>query len=294
MIVGRLAAWLAFAVFRYRRAHVSSAIARAGIARAHVATRAVYENLGLGLCEWLGAWLFGKRALRNVALTPATRAELERARARGPVIIAASHTGNWELAAYHLAELVPVTMIAKPLHVRWLHVWCMHVRTRFGLDVVVAKDGDMSRAPVLALEAALRAGRVVVVASDQVPEAEAHGTRASFLGADAWLDRTAYALAARARATVLVTAQRRTARGHEIVVLRTISTPALNRGAWITEATREGARALEAFVRETPGAWLWTHRRWRACARVGARAAWGFPEAAEVLRLARRTRKSTG
>lgn len=264
-MLARAIAFCAHRILRYRKAHVEHALVRAGLAKSNA--RAVYENLARGLLEWVRA----RRSLEDVFINDEALAALSHARANGPVVIAASHTGNWELAAYRLAGVVPITVLAKPLHQRWAHAWANRVRARFGVHVVAARDGqrdarNVDAAPLAELVRALRAGRVVVVASDQAPErrTRAHATRGHFMGQRAWLDRTAYALAARAGATVLVTAQRRTRAGHEVSVLTSERAPLRDRATWIDRATQAGARALEAFVYATPESWLWTHRRWKS------------------------------
>src|SRR5262245_29492876 len=83
-----------------RRAHVLAAMRRAHIADAGRAARSMYRALGMGVFELL--WMTGHgRSLAPVAdLDAPSRRALDGARAKGRgVVIAASHTGNWEIAA---------------------------------------------------------------------------------------------------------------------------------------------------------------------------------------------------
>ena len=95
---------------RVRRGHVRAAMARAGVPLG-VAAR-VYVDLVRGALELL--WLSGRlcrdpesarRVVRDrVRLDDASHATLTKELDGGPVVIAASHTANFELASYWLAR----------------------------------------------------------------------------------------------------------------------------------------------------------------------------------------------
>lgn len=242
-------AWLVGGVLRLRRRHVEGAMRRAGIDAGEVATfyRTLAEN-AVDLLAVAGGASIGARAPR---LTDTAMAELRAARATGaPVLIAASHTGNWELAAFALAEEVPVAVVAKRQGNRAADRFVRAVRERHKI-ALLAPEGALA-----GTAEALRAGRVVVMPIDQVPALAAHGERGAFLGADAWLDRAPFVLAKRAGATVLVAV----VEGPRIHVVATLGAGELARPS---DAAREASRLLEAHVRAFPASWLWLHRRWK-------------------------------
>jgi KDO2-lipid IV(A) lauroyltransferase len=264
-------------VLRIRRRGVERAMRRAGITDgdASRAARAMYAALGTGVFELL--WL--RRAsprTRRLALDAACDAvaiedhdarAIDEALARGPVVVAASHTGNWELAAFAAARFIGVrgrrlAIVAKPLRVRAFDAFCTEVRRTAGL-VLLTPHGAMGAA-----REAIARGDVVAMPIDQVPERTRHAVSARFLGAPALLDRAPATLAARTGATLLVVAAEREARGkgrQRLRVLASLVPPrrgGVGRAGWAADATRAANAALEAFVRRTPASWLWLHRRW--------------------------------
>ena len=259
--LGAVIGWLAGSVLRIRRAHVERAMINAGVAAPGRTARAMYRALGAGVMELLWVARKGREELaRVVRIDAASREALARAcAARRGVVLAASHTGNWELAAHAFAAEMNVLIVAKRLSVRVFEAFIGRLRRRHGIRV--ARPGRML-APAYG---ALARGGAVALMIDQVPARAGQGLTASFLGEAAILDRAPAALAACTGAPLLVTAARREPDGtHTLSILVTLEPPPGGRRAWIEHATREATRALEVFVREHPSEWLWMHRRWRA------------------------------
>ncbi len=256
-MAGAVLGWLAGSVMRIRRAHVESAMARAGIAR-ELAAR-MYRSLGVSLVELL--WLAARPALpasRLAGIDEASRAVLDRVHARGRgMVLATAHTGNWEVAAAAIAERYPLTAVAKAMHVGWVDRFCRRVRTARRI-AVASPLGAMATG-----RAALARGEVVAMLIDQVPDRARHALAVEFLGATAHVDRAPAALAAAARAPLVVGLARREGARQVLEVLAVLEPPAHPGRAWVDEATRAATVALERFVRAYPSEWLWLHRRWR-------------------------------
>ncbi len=243
-----------------RRAHVVASMARAGVAAPHRTARAMYRALGISVFELL--WTRGRAGpvAPLVRLTGEARDALAGARAKGRgVVLAASHTGNWEIAAARLAEEMPLVAVTKELRVRGFDGFATRARARRGVRTVYA--GEV----VARAGAVLGGNEALALVIDQVPMFRRHGVVCEFLGAPAWVDRAPAALAARAGAPLVVTAARREPDGtHSLHVLAVHEPPAGADRAWSSWATAEATRALDRFVRENPSEWLWLHRRWRA------------------------------
>jgi len=268
---GVLLGVLAGSVLRIRRAIVEEAIVRAlGVDASAIADR-MYRDLGRGLVELL--WLAGggrerrKRAIDEVRIDDGAARAFDDAARRGPVVVFASHTGNWELAAAAAARLLGrrgkrLFVVAKPMHARGVDRFLARLRREAGVEAV-APRGALSAA-----RRALAAGDVVVTPIDQVPDRAEHAVSLPFLGAPALVDRAPATLAWRSRATVLVVAAERAGDGgHLVRVIDAIHPPAPDERdarAWILETTRRATAALDRFVRSVPHGWLWLHRRWRA------------------------------
>jgi Kdo2-lipid IVA lauroyltransferase/acyltransferase len=244
---------------------------RAHVAEPRAAASAMYRSLGAGVFELL--WLAGvRRERREAAIREHVRMDddlavaLHEACERGPVVLAASHTANWELVAFGAAQSLAarghrLAVVVKPQSVGAFHAFCTHLREACGL-VLIAPAGAFAAA-----RRSLAAGDVIAMPIDQVPGRVRHGVAVPFLGAQALADRAPAALARKAGATLLVVAASREGRGQRIQLLAEL--PPHRPGestadAWITNATREATRALDGFVNAEPASWLWLHRRWRA------------------------------
>lgn len=251
--VGRLA-W----TLRVRRSHVLRAMERTGIHDAERQARAMYASLGTYIGEFLWfASLKKRRVAEVVSIHPESLAVLNAARARGPVILATAHLGNWELAAMRVAEEMPLSVVVHPLHDRKLAAFVDDVRTARGVQTIE---------PGGALQNSLRAlrdGRVVAVLVDQVPRKREHGYAAQFMGARAWIEKSAALLTERVRGTLLVAAAQTGQRGsQQLRVLSEIRYDETD-NAWVKNATLKASRAVEAAILEEPSMWLWLHKRWR-------------------------------
>ncbi len=261
-VVGASLGLVAGSVLRIRRAHVERAMRDAGILHASEAAAGMYRGLGASLVELV--WMASRpseRASAHARFDAASRARLDAALAEGRgAVLAASHSGNWELSAAAIAEAWPLLAVTKRMSVGVVDRFVRAARRSRGIDLATREDA-LPRA-----RAALRRGGLVAMMIDQVPDRRRHGVAVRFLGAPAVADKAPAALAAQMRAPLIVAASWRSPRGEPsmcvLAVLEPPSLPAARR-PWVEAATREAALALDAFVRAHPRDWLWMHRRWR-------------------------------
>jgi Kdo2-lipid IVA lauroyltransferase/acyltransferase len=268
--LGAALGWLVGSVLRIRRAHVERSMRRAGVDDPSRCARAMYRDLGRGVLEL--AWLTGQapdarsRALAaHARIDDAALATLDDAVTRGPVVLFASHTGNWEiaaaLAAAHLGKRGRhLAVVAKSMHARGIDAFVRKMREAFGVRLLSPEGA------IATVRARLCAGDVIVMPIDQVPDRAEHGDRRPFLGGSALVDRAPSVIAQRAGATVLVVVAAREvdadASGAPSCVVRVIDR--IEPGsATVAETSARATAALEAFVRESPSQWLWMHRRWK-------------------------------
>jgi KDO2-lipid IV(A) lauroyltransferase len=252
-------AWVVACLWRVRRIHVERSMRTAGIEAPRRAARAHYGSLATSSLEVL--WMAGRpeEPLSPVVeIDPASREAFERARSKGRgVVFAASHTGNWEIAAARLAEEIPFLAVTKELRVRGFDGFATKLRASRGVKMAYAGT-IVERA-----RATLNEGGAVAMVIDQVPSSRKHCVRCDFLGAQAWVGRGPAAVAARCGAPLVVTAARRNDDGtHTLEVLGVHEPPPRAGRAWIDQVTIEATRALDRFVRANPSEWLWLHRRW--------------------------------
>jgi Kdo2-lipid IVA lauroyltransferase/acyltransferase len=258
--LGAPLAWLVGSILRVRRAHVQASLARAGLGEPRRTARAMYRSLGASVMELL--WLARRptSALTAVcALDPASRRLLSDALADGKgAVLAASHTGNWELAACAMASELDLLVVVKPISLRGVDDFMTAARASHGVGLAPPEGALVPARQTLAR------GGCVAMLIDQAPERGGGGIAVDFLGAAGAADRAPAALSACTGAPLVVVAFRRKESGeHRIHVLRVLRPPRRDRRAWIEPATREATRALDGFVREHPSQWLWLHRRWK-------------------------------
>jgi KDO2-lipid IV(A) lauroyltransferase len=272
--MGRVIGWLAGSLLRVRRAHVERSMAIAGIEGPSRQADAMYASLGRSAVEFL--WLAGRERAdrgregreregrggeiaRHVTLDPASVGRwADAVRGGRGVVIAASHTGNWDLAACTMARDLELLVVTKRLSVASIDRFWQSTRARQGVTLAGAR-GAMARSREV-----LRRGGAVAMMIDQVPSSWRHAVAVEFLGHSAFADRAPAALAAAARAPLVVAAARRAPSGdHVLHVLEVIEPDGRPARDWIVGATVAATRALDAFVRTYPGQWLWLHRRWK-------------------------------
>ncbi len=258
--LGAVVGWTAGSLLGIRRAHVVQAMRTARLDHPARAARAMYRSLGVSAMEFL--WLSARNepVTRHVRLASDAVPKWDEAMARGRgVVVAASHTGNWDLAACAMAARAPLLVVTKHLSATGIDQFWQEARARRGV-MLAPGEGAMKSA-----QAVLRKGGAVAMMIDQVPPSERGAVRAEFLGGVAFVDRGPATLAARERAPLVVAACRREPGGDHIMhVLRVLDPPARPGREWIDAATVEATRALDGFVRAYPSQWLWMHRRWRA------------------------------
>ena len=264
--LGAAIGWIAGSVLRIRRQHVEASMRAAGVERAPRVARAMYRSLGASAVELL--WLASGRgdATGHVAIDPASAELWRAAKARGRgVVIAASHTGNWDLAACAMARETELLVVTKRLSVRSLDRFWQGARAAQGISLADAR-GALTRA-----RAVLGRGGAVAMMIDQAPASPRHAAAVEFLGRPALADRAPATFAAARGAPLVVAASRRDAAGgHVLHVLAVLVPPARPTHVWIEEATVAAARALDRFVRAHPSQWLWLHRRWKGVPVDGA------------------------
>ncbi|WP_394820935.1 lysophospholipid acyltransferase family protein [Pendulispora albinea] len=259
-VLGACIGFLAGSLLRIRRAHVEQAMEAGGIRHPRSSARAMYRSLGTSLFEFL--WLAGGDAARLdacVRMDERSRRALAEARALGRgIVLAATHTGNWDLAACAMAREGPLLVVTKRLSLRALDHFWQSTRRGYGVRLCEAK-GAMNEGRRM-----LRAGGAVAMMIDQVPVRWQHAVTVSFFGRPAHTDKAPAALAASAGAPLVVAGACRGPEGlHHLCVLDVLFPGEHARRAWIEEATRRSTYALERFVREHPSEWLWLHRRWK-------------------------------
>ena len=176
--------------------------------------------------------------------------------AGGSALVVCAHQCNWEwqLLALSVQLEVPVQAAYKPLRGALGERLMRALRSRFGAELVPAKQ-------LLVSLLRRRDARIIAMVADQAPVSSdfKHWTR--FLEQPTAFYMGPEKIAQAARFAVIFAGMRRRARGHYEVVCEMLA-PQGER-ATVGEITERYARAVERQVRAAPSDWMWSHRRWK-------------------------------
>ncbi len=257
---GACLAFLTHRVAHYRLGVVRGNIAGAFPELAPKARRRVerdyYRRLGELVAEVVkSATLPAEELDRRVTLSnlALARDELDAGRS---VLIVAAHQCNWEwlLLALSLKLGYPLDAAYKPLHSARSERLMRAIRTRFGGELVPAKD-------ILGRILSRRGARAVAMVADQEPVTSDYKWWTRFLGRPTAFYMGPEKIAQATRYAVLFASMRRVERGRYEVALE----PLLAARAPVEPGalTERYARRVETQIRASPQDWTWSHRRWK-------------------------------
>lgn len=175
------------------------------------------------------------------------------------LILLTGHYGNWEILGYVMATLgFETTSVARPLDNPYINHWLLGVRERMG-QKIIAKKGATEE-----VTQALAGHGTVGFIADQ--NAGPKGIFVDFFGRKASTYKSIGLLAMEYRVPIVIGYARRMNRGFRFQVGMTdIIWPDdwKNQPDPLRYITQRYTTAIETFVREDPGQYLWVHRRWK-------------------------------
>jgi KDO2-lipid IV(A) lauroyltransferase len=174
-----------------------------------------------------------------------------------PLLILASHQGNWEwvLQALALQLGYPLDVAYKPIKSAWVEAAFDATRRRFGAHMVPAKGllpNLLQRRHIL---------RGIAILADQSPTTSEHKHWVTFLGRDTAFYTGPEQIARATRYAAVFVAMRRTARGRYEIEFSELA----DTGEQLPpgEFTNRYAKLVEREVLAAPTDWTWGHRRWK-------------------------------
>ena len=177
---------------------------------------------------------------------------------RGLIMITGHH-GNWEILGYVMAVLgFPTVSVARPLDNKYVNEWLLGVRERKGQRII-----DKKGATTIVTETLDAKGTVGFIA-DQ--DAGKKGLFVDFFGRKASTYKSIGPLAMEYQVPVVIGyAERVNAK----FTFKIGSSDIIYPEDWKNEEqplqyiTQRYTKAIETFVRDAPGQYLWVHRRWK-------------------------------
>lgn len=223
-------------------------------------TREVYRNLTDVTLETIKSFStptdeICRRAIcRNVALV---NQYLDQGKS---VILTGSHLCNWEYTGMSMPPLFHGATITayKPLSNKKMDVYLNRARSRTGMEMVSMDDVFKT----IRKRAEGPTPAVFILLADQSPSSRKSAHWVDFLGQDTASLPGADVLGRKFGLPVLYYRVIRTARRgyYEVEFAELCADPAT---AQEMDITRAYAQRLEADIREYPGHWLWSHKRWK-------------------------------
>jgi Kdo2-lipid IVA lauroyltransferase/acyltransferase len=175
------------------------------------------------------------------------------------LIMLTAHYGNWEVLGYVMAALgFETTSIARPLDNKYVNEWLLGVRERMGQRIIAKKGATEEVIRVLS-----RNGTVGFIADQN---AGPKGIFVDFFGRKASTYKSIGLLAMEYQVPIIVGYARRI---NDRFQFQVGASDVIFPQDWNTQEdplryiTQRYTRAIEAFVREDPGQYLWVHRRWK-------------------------------
>ena len=259
-----LAAWLAFRVLRLRLRVVRENLRRSFPDRSAAQLRAIEREFVRRQGEVAAEVLYSTRIdARELGerVTITNPQVLALAGAPRPMILVGAHHCNAEWMVLRVSLELGGRLVAlyKPQRNPRADRWLRSLRTRFGARLVSAKS-------VLQELARMRDVGAIGLLADQVPRTSPEKHWLEFLAQETAFYMGPELLGRALRAQVCLVRMRRLARGRYEITFQ----PLNDQGEKLPhgEVTARYARGLEAWIREDPAGWWWTHRRWKQVKRT--------------------------
>lgn len=175
------------------------------------------------------------------------------------LIMLTGHYGNWEILGYVLATIGFETVsVARPLDNPYINKWVMGVREKRGQKIIAKKGATED------VTAALESGGTVGFIADQ--NAGPKGIFVDFFGRKASTYKSIGLVAMQYDVPVVIGYARRLNDAFRFKMgVSDIIYPDdwKNQPEPLKYITQRYSTAIESFVREDPGQYLWVHRRWK-------------------------------
>jgi KDO2-lipid IV(A) lauroyltransferase len=217
--------------------------------------RSVWNNLGRTTAEACLIDVFATDASRVRLTSPDVLTRIQDD-AKGKVIIAPMHSGNWEVLApvltrYGLSGALIYQRVNNPYGEKFIR----DTRLKYCAGGMFPKDNKVVRR----LVSTLRAGKGVVILSDQ----RAKGAKPKFFGYTAPSTPLPAYLARNFDAPLIACRVVRTEGAHFELEMKEVQVRRSDDSeADIAQTTQDLQSVFEDWIREHPGQWMWAHRRW--------------------------------
>ena len=176
-------------------------------------------------------------------------------------MIITAHYGNWELFAARMAQIAPLTVLARKNDNPRIESMIAHIRIKHSVRVLDRSD---SGTPREMMRMGREGGHIVGILVDQ-DTIKVQGVFSEFMGLPALTPSGPAAIALRGFFTTFIGVLKpMDNHKHKIILKGPISIPEDgNREQNIQHLTDVFNQHLSDIILEEPLYWVWNHRRWR-------------------------------
>lgn len=179
------------------------------------------------------------------------------------LVVATGHLGSFELLAHSVALMgYPLSFVVRDFKLPRVDSWWRGIRERFG-NKVISRKGAFKE-----VLSELHSNRIVALLFDQNVTRN-HAVFVPWFGRPAATSKTLALAALRSEALVLVaTLTHLTEDNYRIDVSECdfsaiYADKSLGPDEKVLRITEKASQEFEKFIRESPHAWFWMHRRWK-------------------------------
>jgi KDO2-lipid IV(A) lauroyltransferase len=255
--------WLTYQLLKSRRAIAGDNLRRAfkeGISEAEIdrIVRVVFKNIARDIIEFARQPLIGLKKVDQYVTAHRGREYIDQVLAEGRgLMFVTGHIGNGELLGGWLAKYYPIDFVTGIQHNPYVNKMFNSFRDVFGAGIIPV--GVAARHALKSF----KENKIVILMSDQ--HSATGGVVVDFFGRPASTPKGPAAFAVKAGCPIIfgVLFRERYDR-YTAVINPPIYPPQTgDREEDIKWMTQEYTSQLEAFIRQRPDQWMWTHRRWK-------------------------------
>lgn len=177
------------------------------------------------------------------------------------IMIITAHYGNWELFAARIAQIAPLTVLARKNNNHHIESLITRIREKHGIRVLDRSD---PKAPKEMIRMGREGAHILGVLMDQ-DTARIQGVFSDFMGIPALTPSGPASIAIRDLFTVFIGVLKPTGHhAHTVYLEGPVPIPRDgSRDDNIRNLTDTFNRAIGRLIVEEPQYWVWNHRRWR-------------------------------
>lgn len=220
--------------------------------------REVFKNVARDIIEFTRQPRIGLKKVHKFVHDPSGQESIDKALKEGKgLMLVTGHIGNGELLGGWLASQYPIDFVVGKQHNPYVDKMFNSFRRVFGANIIPV--GLTARHVIKSL----KGNRIVILMSDQ--HSATGGTVVQFFGRPASTPKGPALFAVKMNCPIIfaVLLRERYNRFRPIMMPPIYPPKSGDNEKDINDMTQQYTSQLEELIRQYPGQWMWTHRRWK-------------------------------